>query len=606
MFAPSLSASEGPVPVVIAAAAQGGAAPYTYRWTQTAGPSVALSYPDDPDRARATFLPPAVDADTALTFEVTATDSASASATKAMNVLVRDIFAITPPQALRLQPLPPVDAVAGQTLSLAVGATGGSPPYSWFWQQTGGTPASVSGATTDTLTLTAPPVTAAETATFRVTATDTASASAAETVQVRVLPTPPTSPLTVVRIPDQHADEGAAVAIPAVAQGGTGNYRYRWTFLPGSSVPSLALTGADTSIVRFTAPQVAARTPLSFSLQVTDGVSSATLAPPTAVVVIVNDITPPLALKLANPDPRLTVTTGDTVTLSGGQPQGGQGPYAIAWSQTAPATPAVTLSNGNTANPTFLAPPVTAPTAFTFQMRVTDALGNAVTQTQSVTVNPLAPLVVQVTGPAEWTQASVPFHLNVAATGGTPPYTYRTTGAVTGSGQVTFAGMDAANPSGTADSAALANGSSVTFTATVTDSGAPPQLRVATFAVKLVAPAAPTGPAPLRGYVCGDPDSQTPCTALERLRGPLTDCPADKPYLMNDIYQTAGQSTNYYKRCVDEATCKQEWWFESSDKVACFQYDPTTFRDDLVCHLCCTTDGCNRQTVPPEDTLFKL
>jgi lysophospholipase L1-like esterase len=59
-----------------------------------------------------------------------------------------------------------------------------------------------------------------------------------------------------------------------------------------------------------------------------------------------------------------------------------------AWTQTAPASPTVTLSNANTATAGFTAPSVSVATVFTFRLTVTDDLGATGFDTVNVTVNP--------------------------------------------------------------------------------------------------------------------------------------------------------------------------------------------------------------------------
>nr|KAG5688842.1 hypothetical protein BaRGS_004519 [Batillaria attramentaria] len=84
-----------------------------------------------------------------------------------------------------------------------------------------------------------------------------------------------------------------------------------------------------------------------------------------------------------------------------------------------------------------------------------------------------------------------------------------------------------------------------------------------------------------------------------------TRCEAETPFCMNDIYQEAGKPPAVFKRCVGEDTCKTQWYQESSDKAQCFQYDPSVYTEDLVCHLCCHGDGCNAQLLPEKSTLYK-
>ncbi|KAK7478145.1 hypothetical protein BaRGS_00030592 [Batillaria attramentaria] len=106
-------------------------------------------------------------------------------------------------------------------------------------------------------------------------------------------------------------------------------------------------------------------------------------------------------------------------------------------------------------------------------------------------------------------------------------------------------------------------------------------------------------------FTCGDLDNNMPCTRLEMVPENPFQCPADMPYCMNDIYQEAGMAPAVFKRCVDEQGCQQEWYQESSDKAACFQYDPSVYTEDLVCHLCCHGDRCNAQLLPEKSTLYK-
>ncbi|KAK7480836.1 hypothetical protein BaRGS_00027922, partial [Batillaria attramentaria] len=106
-------------------------------------------------------------------------------------------------------------------------------------------------------------------------------------------------------------------------------------------------------------------------------------------------------------------------------------------------------------------------------------------------------------------------------------------------------------------------------------------------------------------FTCGDLDNDMPCTQPEMAPQNPFQCPAEMPFCMNDIYQEAGKAPAVYKRCVDEQGCQTEWYQESSDKAACFQYDPSVYTEDLVCHLCCHGDGCNAQLLPEKSTLYK-
>ena len=80
-----------------------------------------------------------------------------------------------------------------------------------------------------------------------------------------------------------------------------------------------------------------------------------------------------------------TVASGATVALAGSAT--GTAPLAFAWTQT--AGPAVTLSDPASATPSFVAPAVTAPTALTFALAVSNAAGSS-TASVTLTVNAAA------------------------------------------------------------------------------------------------------------------------------------------------------------------------------------------------------------------------
>ena len=177
---------------------------------------------------------------------------------------------------------------------------------------------------------------------------------------------------------------------------------YAWTQTAGT--PTVTLTSGTTSQPTFPAPTVAAAATLTFSLVVTD--NRGATSPAATVIVTVN---PDLNVApTANAGTNQTVTSGVTVTLNGSASYDPDGSIAsYAWTQTA-GTPAVTLANGVTAQPTFVAPTVAAASTLTFSLVVTDNLGaTSPAATVSVTVNPAVAGNVNVTG--QVTFARVPF-----------------------------------------------------------------------------------------------------------------------------------------------------------------------------------------------------
>ncbi|MCU0934722.1 MAG: IPTL-CTERM sorting domain-containing protein [Gammaproteobacteria bacterium] len=561
--APPRQVTEGQI-LSLSATASGGTPAYSYAWTQTGGPSVGTI--TGANTATPTIKAPAVDSDTDLLFKVTVTDNSPDStlcppdqvspapppcvATRDVPVTVRDTFALAPAQKLRLQPLEPITALSGDTLPLAVGYSGGTLPIAtWAWTETTSTGAVITGPATATPTVTLPPNPGPGNiaVTLQVTATDSSTPSAqtaSETVQITVTPPIVLLPLAAAIVQDQHTDEGAATNLHVTVTGGSGSYTYLWrqtgpSATGGGLDPKFAVTlsGATTATASFIAPLVSGRQPLSFEVQVTDGATSF----PVPVTVVVNDISPTIVLASNN---AIAVTSGDTHRITGLTPQGGKGPLTYAWTQTAPATPAATINQGNTLNPEIVFPTVTAQTAFTFELTVTDALGNTAKVTQSFTVQPTVP----VAAPA--LPKTIPGKPGVAC------YTCGKVGAVvTGNlqGYEIFRGQ--------------------------------------------------YDPGAVEKFEFTDPVNP-PCSRIEIVTRHEERCPDEKPYCMNDIYQQSGQPPNLWKRCVNEATCHQLWFMESSDKVACFQYDSSTFRDDLVCHLCCYGERCNANALPPTELLY--
>ncbi|GAC1630333.1 MAG: hypothetical protein NVS9B10_22630 [Nevskia sp.] len=90
----------------------------------------------------------------------------------------------------------------------------------------------------------------------------------------------------------------------------------------------------------------------------------------------------------ANAGPSQTVVAGASVSLPGSGADSDGTIVSYAWAQT--AGPTVTLNNAATATASFTAPAVTASTALTFRLTVTDNQGATGSSTVTVTVTPAA------------------------------------------------------------------------------------------------------------------------------------------------------------------------------------------------------------------------
>ena len=153
----------------------------SYLWEQTAGTQVTLS---DETADTATFTAPDVAAaGETLVFTLTVTADDGQSDSDTINIGVVD----------RILPVADAgtdqDATEGDTVTLdgSISSDADGTIASYQWAQTGGTAVTLSGASTDTATFTAPDVAAAgETLVFRLTVTDDDGQTSSDTVSVNV------------------------------------------------------------------------------------------------------------------------------------------------------------------------------------------------------------------------------------------------------------------------------------------------------------------------------------------------------------------------------------------------------------------------------------
>jgi len=335
----------------------------SYLWEQTAGTAVSLS---NTAAVQPTFTAPDVaGGGESLTFRLTVTDSENQQDTDSCIVNI---------SAVNLPPVasagPDQSANEGNTVTLD-GSNSSDPDHdiaTYLWEQTTGTPVTLSNQAAIKPTFTAPDVgTGGESLTFRLTVTDSAGLQDTDTsiVNISWINIAPTANAG----NDQTVDEGDIVTLSGLASSDPDDGIVSFAWLQTAGVP-VTLSNPLAVQPTFTAPNVGVSgTALTFQLTITD--SGGLKGTDTCIVNISWVDLPPTA----DAGPDQTVEVGVTVTLDGSNSSDqddGIGSYQ--WAQT--GGPAVTLSDPTAVQPTFLAPNVgTGGASLTFSLTVTDQFG---------------------------------------------------------------------------------------------------------------------------------------------------------------------------------------------------------------------------------------
>ncbi len=349
----------------------------SYTWTQTSGtPMVTLT---DADTATPTFTAPEnLLADAVLVFSLIVNDGVSDSS--AATVTITTTAGTNDP--------PTADAGVDQTVaegaSVTLNGSGNDPEnanLSYTWTQASGTPmVTLTDADTATPTFTAPENLLADAVlVFSLIVNDGVSDSQAATVTITTTAgtnDPPTADAGV----DQTVAEGASVTLNGSGNDPeNANLSYTWT--QASGTPMVTLTDADTATPTFTAPEnLLADAVLVFSLIVNDGVSDSQAATVTITTTAgTND--PPTA----DAGVDQTVAEGASVTLNGSGNDPENANLSYTWTQ-ASGTPMVTLTDADTATPTFTAPEnLLADAVLVFSLIVNDGVSDSQAATVTIT-----------------------------------------------------------------------------------------------------------------------------------------------------------------------------------------------------------------------------
>jgi hypothetical protein len=401
---------------------------------------------------------------TSISFSVTVTDSSQETSTESFVLSVNATLTID-----NTSPLPA--ATIGALYSDNFTASGGSGGYTWM---ASGLPS--------WLTLTAagylsgtPPAGAASVS-FSITVSDSSNNTDSMTFTLPV--NPAIAPLAITTTsPLPAATAGTTYSQQLLASGGTGSYTWTATGLPPW------LTFSTSGLLTGTPPSAGS---VSFTATVTD--SSNTQASMT-LVLPVNPLVTTLTITTTSPLPAATVGTTYSQQLLAA---GGTGSYT--W--TASGLPTwLTLSTSGLLTGT---PPSAGSVNFT--ATVTDSANTRASMTFVLPVNPLVTaLTVTTTSPLPAATAGSPYSQQLLASGGTGSYTWTATGlpiwlSLSTSGLLT----------GTPPAAG-----SVSFTATVTDSGSDHASMLFTLPVNAVVQTlAITTTSPLPAATVGTPYSQ--------------------------------------------------------------------------------------------------
>ena len=333
------------------------------------------------------------------TFNFTAkvTDSLGANSSKGFTLLIKP-----PPSPLTITTTSLADGTQGVAYSASLGATGGTPGYTWLLiggSLPSGVGLSSSGSVSGTPTANG---------TFNFSAQVTDSLGAATSKGFSLLIKPPPSPLTITTTSLADGTQNVAYSASLAATGGTPGYT--WS-LAGGSLPS----GVGLSAAGAVSGTPTANGSFSFTAQVADSLGATTskgftlLIKPAPVTLTIT--TSSLA------DGTQGVAYSASLGAAGGTPE-------YTWSLAGGSLPSgVGLSSSGTIGGT-----PTANGSFSFTAQVADSLGATTSKGFTLLIKP-APVTLTITTSSlpDGTQG-VNYSTSLAATGGTPGYIWSLTG----------------------------------------------------------------------------------------------------------------------------------------------------------------------------------
>lgn len=340
----------------------------SYVWSQISGPQVDLLAPN---RIGTFFSAPLVAEETVLSFQLTVTDTLTASSTDTIDITVSPIVDNPIVNAGIDQT---VDENSAVTLQASASDTHGI--ASQTWSQTSGP--SINLENTDSLVLSfiAPLLTVDTSYTFKIIATDLRGDSSEDTVTVHVSNI--NEAPTVNAGPDQTKDELANINLSAQASDDVEIISTQWLQLSG---PTINLSNSNSLSTSFTAPLSALATVLRFQFTATDneGVSSSDIVEITTSPIVDNPV--------IDAGSNQTVDAASNVTLTASASDM-HGIASQSWSQI--SGPNITLLTTDSLTTSFTAPSLNDSATAVFQLTVTDNRGSISQDQVSITIQPVA------------------------------------------------------------------------------------------------------------------------------------------------------------------------------------------------------------------------
>ena len=345
----------------------------TYSWSHDSALPITIS---TATARSTTFIAPAVDSDTAVTFVLSVSDGTNADVTDQVTITILDVPVNNPPTVDAGQD----QAVSeGDTVTLngtASDQDGDQITYSWSHDSA--LPITISDAAARSTTFIAPAVDSDTAVTFVLSVSDGTNADVTDQVTITILDVPVNNPPTVDAGQDQAVSEGGTVTLNGTGSDQDGDQiTYSWSH--DSALP-ITISDAAARSTTFIAPAVDSDTAVTFVLSVSDGTNADVTDQVTITILDVPVNNPPTV----DAGQDQAVSEGDTVTLNGTASDQDGDQITYSWSHDS-ALP-ITISDAAARSTTFIAPAVDSDTAVTFVLSVSDGTNADVTDQVTITI----------------------------------------------------------------------------------------------------------------------------------------------------------------------------------------------------------------------------